>query len=76
MRRYSFPLVPETFQARFPVSSVVCRRSVDLWPTPKYHAAREKKTPGTQGSVRKRVEDTCHMIRFIYGKLESSICTI
>ena len=44
MRRYSLPLVPETFQARFPVSSVVCRRSVDLWPTPKYHAAREKKT--------------------------------
>lgn len=52
------------------------RRSVDLWPTPKYYAAREKKTSGTQGSVRKRIEDTCHMIRFIYGKLESSICTM
>ena len=41
----------------------ICRPVAD---TEVSRRTREE-NPGTQGSVRKRIQDTCHMIMFIYA---------
>ena len=61
-----------------PVSGIFGRMPKICRPVADTEVSRRtrEENPGTQGSVRKRIQDTCHMIMFIYGKLESSICTI